>query len=192
MLQITRSRHPLRWKRMTHNFRQARSTAQFWVDANDSATITQSNSIISKWADKSGNERNATLGGGTPEFAIGDGPNGLPFIKFRRASGEDFLNVGGTEMIARHMFYVCRSPTERWNYYGGILGHQSGRGSNYLFESNNFTYHSNRYPQAVYKNGSDLKQNTGFNMSPLTNFMILEIVVDNNSEFENKLQDWKK
>ena len=153
----------------------------FWVDANDSATITQSNGVISKWADKSGNERNATLGGGSPEFAVGDGPNGLPFIKFRRASGEDFLNVGGTGMIARHMFYICRSPTERWNYYGGILGHQNGRGSNYLFEINNFTYHSNRYPQAVYKNGTDLMQNTGFNMSPLTNFMILEVVVDNSS-----------
>ena len=152
-----------------------------WMDANDSSTITQSNGIVSAWADKSGNERNATAGGGTPEIAVGDGPNGMPFIKFRRASGDDFLNVGGEGMIARHMFYVCRSPTERWNHYGGILGHQSGRYSNYLFENNNFTYHSNRYPQAVYKNGTDLTQNTGFNMSPLTNFMILEIVVDDSS-----------
>ena len=152
-----------------------------WMDANDSSTITQSNGIVSVWADKSGNERNATTGAGTPEIAVGDGPNGMPFIKFRRESGEDFLNVGGEGMIARHMFYVCRSPTERWNYYGGILGHQSGRYSNYLFESNNFTYHSNRYPQAVYKNGTELTQNTGFNMSPLTNFMILEIVVDDSS-----------
>ena len=105
----------------------------------------------------------------------------MPFIKFRRASGEDFLNVGGEGMIARHMFYVCRSPTERWNHYGGILGHQGGRYSNYLFENNNYTYHSNRYPQAVYKNGTELTQNTEFNMSPLTNFMILEIVVDDSS-----------
>ena len=152
-----------------------------WMDANDSSTITESNGIISAWADKSGNERNATAGAGTPEISLEGGPNGMPFIKFRRASGEDYLNVGGEGMIARHMFYVCRSPTERWNYYGGILGHQNGRGSNYLFENNNFTYHSNRYPQAVYKNGTQLFQNTGFNMSPLTNFMILEIVVDDTS-----------
>ena len=75
-----------------------------WVDANDSATITQTNGIISAWADKSGNERNATSGAGTPEITVEDGPNGLPFVKFRRASGDDYLNVGGDGFIARHMF----------------------------------------------------------------------------------------
>lgn len=152
-----------------------------WLDANDSSTIQQTNGSISVWADKSGNERNATIGAGTPTLTIADGPNGLPFIQFRRASGEDYLNVSGSAFLARHMFYVCRSPTERWNYYGGILGHRSGRSSNYLFESNNFTFHSNQYPQAVYKNGTDLAQSGGFNMAPLTNFMILEIVVNGNS-----------
>ena len=111
-----------------------------WMDANDSSTITESNGIISKWADKSGNDRNATAGGGTPEISLQGGPNGMPFIKFRRASGDDYLNVGGEGMIARHMFYVCRSPHQKWNHYGGILGHQNGRGSNYLFENNNFTF----------------------------------------------------
>ena len=152
-----------------------------WVDANDSASITHTDGIISKWADKSGNERNATTAAGAPEIAVGDGPNGLPFVKFRRGSGDDYLNVGGDGFIARHMFYICRSPNQKWNHYGGILGHQSGRGSNYLFENNNYSYHYNRYPQAVYKNGSELSKSNAYNMSPLTNFMILEIVVDDTS-----------
>ena len=73
-----------------------------WVDANDSSTITQTNGIISAWADKSGNERNATSGAGTPEITFEDGLNGLPFVKFRRAS-DDYLNVGGT-IYSQHMF----------------------------------------------------------------------------------------
>lgn len=35
-----------------------------WLDANDSATITQSSGNVSQWADKSGNIRNATQGVG--------------------------------------------------------------------------------------------------------------------------------
>ena len=152
-----------------------------WLDANDSSTIVESNGALTKWSDKSGNERNATLGNGSPTRTYADGPNGLPFIQFRRADGEDFLNVSGTGFFAKHMFYICRSPVERWNYYGGILGHQSGRNSNYLFEANNFNYHGNQLPEAVYKNGLMLSQAGGFNMSPLTNFMVLEVVVNSNS-----------
>ena len=55
--------------------------------------------------------------------------------KIRRASSDDFLNVGGEETIG--IFYVCE-VTERWNTTG-ILGRKSGRYSNYLFENNNFT-----------------------------------------------------
>ena len=157
------------------NFLPSSIVASCYGWSHDSSTITQSNGIVSHGRIR-GNERNAPPWRNSRDCR-GDHQHAI--YKIRRASGDDF------ECRRRRndfdMFYVCRSPTERWNHYGGILGHQSGRYSNYLFENNNFTYHSNRYPQAVYKNGTDLTQNTGFNMSPLTNFMILEIVVDDSS-----------
>jgi hypothetical protein len=46
------------------------STA-LWLDANDSATITQSGGAITTWADKSGNGRNATADGNPTYSATG-------------------------------------------------------------------------------------------------------------------------
>jgi sugar lactone lactonase YvrE len=153
-----------------------------WLDANDSQNITvNSNNVVTSWGDKSGNERNATLESGSPQFSPNGGPLGMPHVQFRRASGEDFLKVGGPSFFAKHMIYVCRSPYPTWNYYGGILGHQSGRNSNYLFQHGNKGFHSNRYPAAVMKNGSDLSSTNAFDLSPLDQFMILEIVVDDQS-----------
>ena len=154
-----------------------------WLDANDSQSLTlNSSDVVTRWNDKSGNDRNATSGNGSPLFIANGGPSGLPHIQFRRASGVDDLIVGGSSFFAKHMFYVCRSPTTTWNSYGGILGHQSGRSSNYLFQHGNYGFHSNRYPAFVMKNGSDLSSSTGFNMSPLTDFMVLEIIVDATNE----------
>ena len=158
------------------------SSIVLWLDANDSQSLTlNSNDVVTSWNDKSGNARNAVLGSGAPKLVTGAGPSGLPAIEFRRSGGDDFLNVGGSAFMAKHMIYVCRSPQASWNYYGGVLGHQSGRGSNYLVQSGQQRFYSNRYPTAVMKNGTDLSQSNGFNLGPLDQFMILEVVVDDHS-----------
>ena len=161
---------------------QSISSLLLWLDANDTQSITHTDNIISQWSDKSGNDRHALFESGSPKINSTGGPSGMPYIEFRRDNGEDYLKVSGDPFMAKHMFYVFRSPHEKWNYYGGVLGHQSGRSSNYLFEHNNYTFHSNRNPFAVSKNGMDLFSSEAFNMKPLTNFMILEIVVDNADE----------
>jgi len=157
------------------------SSLALWLDANDSQSVTHTNDIITQWNDKSGNARHAMSESGTPTFSSSGGPNGMSYIEFRRDNGEDYLKVSGDSFMAKHMFYLCRSPNEKWNYYGGILGHQSGRSSNYLFEPNGYKFHSYQNPLAVSKNGLDLSSSGDFNMKPLTNFMILEIVVNSNS-----------
>jgi hypothetical protein len=154
------------------------SSLVLWLDANDSTTLTQSNDVVTQWNDKSGNNHHAQTGNGTPTLKTSGGPNGNPYIEFRA----DYLNISGSSFFAKHIFHVFKSPNAQWNSYGGVFGHQSGRYSNYLFQGNSKYFHSNRYPSLVTKNGMDLSSSNGFNMDPLTNFMILEIVVDNSSE----------
>jgi hypothetical protein len=153
-----------------------------WLDANDSGSLTLNGDVVSQWDDKSGNERHAVLENGTPSLSPNIGVNGIPSISFRRENGDDLLNISGTGFFAKHMFFICRSPNESWNGYGGILAHQSGRSSNYLLQSGGTNFHSYQYPAFVSKNGNMLSQTNGFDMSPITNFMILEIVVNANSE----------
>jgi hypothetical protein len=50
-------------------------TTALWLDANDSATITQSGGAITTWADKSGNNRNATADGNPTYSATGMSTN---------------------------------------------------------------------------------------------------------------------
>jgi hypothetical protein len=49
----------------------ANITTALWLDANDSATITQSGGAITTWADKSGNNRTATADGNPTYSATG-------------------------------------------------------------------------------------------------------------------------
>ncbi|MCJ7557243.1 MAG: hypothetical protein MUP90_10070 [Gammaproteobacteria bacterium] len=53
------------------NWDPSRITTALWLDANDSATITQSGGAITTWADKSGNGRNATADGNPTYSATG-------------------------------------------------------------------------------------------------------------------------
>ncbi|MBU62169.1 MAG: hypothetical protein CMI26_06670, partial [Opitutae bacterium] len=67
---------------------------EVWFDAKDAATISGSPSI-SAWNDKSGNNRHATTGQGTPGLNATGGPGGTPIVEIRRAGGDDYLAIGG-------------------------------------------------------------------------------------------------
>jgi len=53
-----------------------------WLDASDTATITESGGAISEWADKSGNSNDATQGTGANQPTTGGSLNGLNAITF--------------------------------------------------------------------------------------------------------------
>ena len=156
------------------------SNIVLWFDASESQSLTLSGDTVTQWNDKSGNERHALAESGTPKLSGTGGINGLPYIQFRRDSGEDYLQVSGSEFFARHMFFICRSPTENWSNYGGILGHQSGRNSNFLFQSGNKGFHSNQNPLFVSRNGQSLDSGNDFDLAVINQFMILEILVNEN------------
>jgi len=156
------------------------SNIVLWFDASDSQSLTLSGDTVTQWNDKSGNGRHALAESGTPKLSGTGGINGLPYIQFRRDNGEDYLQVSGSEFFARHMFFICRSPTENWSNYGGILGHQSGRSSNFLFQSGNKGFHSNQNPLFVSRNGQSLDSGNDFDLAVINQFMILEILVNEN------------
>ena len=129
--------------------------------------------------DKSGNGRDATSDGGAPSLNATSGPGGGPVIEFRRAGGDDYLAIGGSAFFAKEHYYVFRSSdaANKFDYYGGVLGHGSGRGSNYLWENNQPYFHSNKYPAGVQQNGGSPLSGT-FGLSSVNQFMILRIVVN--------------
>ena len=151
-----------------------------WFDAGDVATIT-GNSPVTKWADKSGNGRHAEGPVGAPTYNATGGRWDSPVVEIRKAGGDDYLQVGGDPFFAKEHYYVFRSAdaADRWDYYGGVLGHQSGRGSNYLFENNNRNFHGNQSPEAVQQNG--LATTGNVQLSQVNQFMLLRIAVNDNS-----------
>lgn len=74
----------------------ARETGlQFWLDANDSSTITLNGSNVSEWRDKSGNGRHATQGTAIsqPLYVLA-GQNGKNLVTFD--GSDDSMNIPAT------------------------------------------------------------------------------------------------
>ena len=122
-----------------------------WFDANDLNNDDQpdlpESHDLSDWADKSGNGFDATGGSHQPFLRSGTGPNGGNVVEIRRGK---YMNVNGNLFI-KDIFTVLKSPSSTWSYYGGPLGHQNGRGSNYLTQHNQTNFHSNQLPSGVLK-----------------------------------------
>ena len=150
-----------------------------WFDANDINNDDQpdlpESQDLSDWADKSGNGFDATGGSHQPFLRGGTGPNGGNFVEIRRGK---YMNVNGN-LFVKDIFAVLKSPSSTWSFYGGPLGHQNGRGSNYLTQHNQTNFHSNQLPSGVFKNGTALSGS--FNLSPIDQFMVLRITVNDNS-----------
>ena len=153
-----------------------------WFDAGDANTITGS-APVTRWQDKSGNERHAESGGGTPSLNPTSGPGGGPVIEIRRAGGDDYLSIGGSAFFAKEHYYVFRSSdaANKFDYFGAVLGHQSGRGSNYLFENGKTHFHGNQHATGVQQNGGAYVTTGSRNLSKVNEFMILRVVVNDGS-----------
>ena len=157
------------------------SGLQVWFDANDTSTLTfDGSNVISEWRDRSGNSRDATLSMGQPKYNSLGGPAGQATVEFRRTGGNDALAIGGTAFFAKDQFYVFRSISSTFDYFGGILGHTStypnSRRSNYLFQNRRTYFHRNQYPAAVYRNGVNLS--SPYDLHPVDEYMILRLQVN--------------
>jgi hypothetical protein len=147
-----------------------------WYDAAEGVTAKPDGGIET-WNDLSGNGHHATSGGGAPVRVI-DQLNLKPVVQFRK----NWLALAGT-FFAKEHYLVIRSPGARWNAPGGLLGRLKGRGSSYNAWSNESGFWRDQYPEAVSRNGTVLP-GPAFDCSPLNQFMILKIIVNDHDTSE--------
>ena len=159
---------------------------EVWFDATDldadGLEDTTASGTITSWFDKSANQYNAETANGTPHLNASGGPNNTPTIEIR--SG-DYLPINGS-FFAKDHFYVFRSPAANtvWSGYGGVLGHNPASGhnqrnSNYITHHNSTYFHSNQYPSAVWRFGSQLS--SPFDLDPITDYMVVRLQVNDNA-----------
>jgi len=148
---------------------------EVWFDANHSQSIVFEEGNLTAWMDRSGNARHATLETGTPEYNATAGPSGSPVVQFRKDGGQDKFTIEGKFLLRDH-YYVVRSPSEYWDGWGGVIGHNDGRGSNYLLEPWGEFFHWDQYPAEVWRDG--VSKSIPFRLIPLSEFMILRVVVN--------------
>ena len=77
-----------------------------------------SNGQINGWLDRSGNNRNAVVSMGTPEYNQTAGPSNLPVIQLRCGEqgefGDEEFSITGSFSLKDH-FFLVRSPTSNWS-----------------------------------------------------------------------------
>ena len=75
---------------------------------------------------------------------------------------------------------VLRSPSPRWTGASGLLGRLKGRGSSYNTWGNDTGFWTDQSPAAISRNGKPLI--TPCDCSPITEFMILKVIVNDANE----------
>jgi len=110
-------------------------TTALWLDANDSATITQSSSLVSQVNDKSGNARHATSSGGNRPTYEATGFNNLPTLVFN----------GGQWLLADSLASVLSGDDAPFTWF--VAGRVESNSANYSLISlassaNNNNHHT--------------------------------------------------
>jgi len=144
-----------------------------WFDASSGIT-TGSNGVVQTWNDLSGNAHHATPGGSAPALALNQ-INSKPVVQFRN----NWLALAGT-FFAKEHYIVLRSPVDKWSGPGSFLGRLKGRGSSYNTWAGDTGFWTDQSPVAVTRNGTVLP-GIGFDCSPITNYMVLKIDVNDHS-----------
>lgn len=144
-----------------------------WYDAAVGVT-TGSNGTVQGWNDLSGNAHHGAPGGAAPVLAA-DQIHSRPIIQFRG----NWLALAGT-FFSKEQYVVVRSPDDRWSGAGSFLGRLKGRGSSCNTWGGDTGFWTDQSPVAVTRNG-DVLPGPSFDCSPITNTMILKIIVNDNS-----------
>ena len=151
-----------------------------WYDAAQGVTTSGSN--VTTWNDLSGNGHHATTASGTPTLVASDTEISRPAVHLR--GGNTYLNCAGAfSSIVKEQYLIVRSPNATWNGGGSFLGRTTGRASSYNMSNGTTAFWFDQAPAAVSKNGtvvssSSSVNNTNHELSPITNYMVLKITVN--------------
>ena len=148
-----------------------------WFDAASGVT-TDAKGAVQEWKDLSGKDHHARTGGGVAPVLVANQLHSKPALQFRKG----WLGLEGT-FFAKEHFLVLRSPASKWTGASGFLGRLKGRKSSYNTHGNDSGFWTDVSPAAVSKNGAVLP-GPFFDCSPITQFMILKIIVNNANETE--------
>jgi hypothetical protein len=148
-----------------------------WFDATSGITADDKGAV-QEWKDLSGNNRHAKTGGGAAPVLATNQLNARPALQFRKG----WLGIDGT-FFAKEHFLVIRSTAPKWTGASGLLGRLKGRGSSYNTNGGDNGFWTDVSPAAVSKNGAVLPGPL-FDCSPITQFMILKVIVNNANETE--------
>ena len=110
-----------------------------WLDASDSATVTQSSNLITAWNDKSGNARHATAFN-NPTY-IPSGQNSKNLIRCDGTDDYFTINLDWTATGSHSLFTVIK-PVTYSNLYGAANG-GSGSSSLHVGFSSSSTWRMN-------------------------------------------------
>ena len=155
-----------------------------WFDA-AVGVGTNEKGIVQTWKDLSGNGHDGTLAAGAPVLAQNQ-IHSLPVVQFRTTAGSCALNLEGP-LVAEQQFVVIRSPNEKWNKDGCVLGRRWKRASSYRFGQKTTQFWGDQYPKAVAKNGKRIPEQP-FNLGTITEYMILKIDVNDGDLSKNTCQ----
>ena len=149
-----------------------------WYDA-AVGVIPDGSGVIQTWDDQSGNAHHGTRASGAPVLAA-DQLNSKPAAQFRGS----YINLAGS-LFVKEQYLVMRSPTATWSGGGGFLCRKEGRGSSYNMRGDHdVTFWPDQAPDAVSKNGTSIPaeslDNSQYVLQPITGYMILKIVVNDN------------
>jgi hypothetical protein len=155
-----------------------------WFDAGVGVTA-DAKGVVQSWKDLSGNGHDASLTSGAPVLAQNQ-IHSKPAAQFRTAAGNCALTLEGP-LVTEQQFVVLRSPNAKWNSDGCALGRRWKRASSYRLGQNSTQFWGDQYPKAVSMNGRKLPE-PPFNMTTITEFMILRIDVNDNDLSKNTYQ----
>ncbi len=165
-----------------------------WYDAGNG--VTNTGGAVSAWNDRSGFEHLAARGGGTITLVANQLKNSLPAVQLR--GGGTYLSCAGTN-FTKEQYVVVRSPNATWNGSGSFLGRQGtgnsgARSSSYNLFSGQTGFWDDQLPSAVSKNGIAVSSGAGtmgrggFQLGPITEYMLLKITVNTNANAANLAQ----
>ncbi|MEI6606470.1 MAG: DUF6288 domain-containing protein [Verrucomicrobiota bacterium] len=154
---------------------------------------TNADGVVKTWNDRSGNAHHASLASGSAVLATNQIMS-QPAVQLRGNS--TWFNIAGT-FFSKEQYLVVRSPNTTWNGSGSFLGRASNdfltvRASSYNLASGSDGFWQDHFPAAVSKNGNALAQNSqngsAFHLTPITDYMLLKITVDNQASAANLAQ----
>jgi hypothetical protein len=123
------------------------SDLELWLDASDTATITQAAGLVSQWDDKSGNDNHATQGTGSKQPTTGirdlNGLNGLDFNAANDQALDLSAHIANLQLVnnANTVFIVARKDLAASNF-DMFLGGENSSAANRLLIGQNGAFFS--------------------------------------------------